>query len=248
MTALALLAIASPGSPEGGPGRLLVANTRPLVRPGEVLQYSVSSSRFGRMGTAQMSVQQADTVDGVSAYKLSFDFTARVALFKVSDHTASWLRTDLLCTVRYSKHEHSPIGSRNEDVTVDQATGQWANGRASEPLATEHPLDELSFIYLVRSLDLEVSEVVEIRRHFDARRNPVRIEAVAKQVVDGRNVVVYEMTVPDPRQKNGSSTIRFFISDDAAHLPVRIESNMPVAGSITMTLTSAQVLPLAAAR
>jgi hypothetical protein len=98
----------------------------------------------------------------------------------------------------------------------------------------------------VRSLDLQTSEVVEVRRHFDVRRNPVRIEAIARKVVDGRAVVVYEMRVPDTRQKNGTSMIRFFISDDAERVPVRIETSMPVAGAVTMSLVSSQIPPVAA--
>ena len=241
-----MLALATPVAvPEPGPDSLRIANTRPLIRPGEELVFAVSSSRFGRMGTAQMRVQAADTAEGVPAYQLSFDFSARILLFKVSDHTRSWLRADSLSTVRYSKHEHSPVTSRNEDVVVDQRLGEWSDGKNWSPLGAEHPLDELSFIYLVRSLDLQVSQAVEVRRHFDAQRNPVRIEAVARRVVAGRDVVVYEMHVPDPRQKNGSSTLRFFISDDDARLPMRIESSMPAAGQITMTLQSAQLLPVA---
>ncbi|HEX6558422.1 MAG TPA: DUF3108 domain-containing protein [Longimicrobiales bacterium] len=222
--------------------------TRPLIRPGEDLHYTVQSSRMGRLGTAEMKVQAGEIIDGMPVYELSFAFSGKVALFKIRDETRSWLRVDSLCTVRYSKHERSPISRRDEDVVVDRTLNQWADGKNRAPLASDHPLDELSFIYLVRSLDLKVSEVVEIRRHFDVRRNPVRIEAVAKQDVDGRAVVVYEMRVPDPRQKNGTSSIRFFISDDAARIPLRIESSMPMAGTIVMTLASAQSLPIAASR
>lgn len=223
-------------------------HTRPLIRPGEDLRFTVQSSRLGRLGTAEMKVQAGEEIEGVPVYELSFDFSGKVAFFKISDRTRSWVRSDSLCTLRYAKHERSPISRRDEDVVIDRTVNQWTDGKNRAPLAAEHPLDELSFIYLVRSLDLKVSEVAEIRRHFDVRRNPVRIEAVAKEVVDGRDVVVYEMRVPDPRQKNGTSSIRFFISDDAARLPVRIESSMPMAGTIVMTLASAQILPAASAK
>jgi hypothetical protein len=56
------------------------------------------------------------------------------------------------------------------------------------------------------------------------------------------------MKVPDARQKGGISTVRFFISDDVDHLPLRIETSMPVAGAIVMTLQSAQILPALAAK
>jgi hypothetical protein len=246
-TSAALITAVSAATPAGGPGRISAENARPLVRPGEELEYTVQSAHFGKMGKAAMRVEKG-IIDGVAAYQLSFDFTARVALFKISDRTRSWVRADSLCTLRYSKHEHSPISSRNEDVVVDHSLEQWADGKTRAPLASEHPLDELSMIYLLRSLDLQPNEQLELHRHFDARRNPIRVEALARQTVSGRNVVVYDMKVPDTRQKNGFSTIRFFISDDAERVPVRIETSMPVAGRIVMTLTSAQVLPALAAK
>lgn len=212
----------------GEPARL-------AVRPGEELTYTVSSARLGSMGKAVFRVQTTD-FNGREAYQLSFDFSARVALFKVSDHTRSWICAESMSMLRYTKEERSPLGKHNEDVTVDPLLGQWADGTTRAPLASINPLDELSFIYFVRSLDLPVGDSITVRRHFDVRRNPVQIAAVARQNVVGRDVVVYEMRVPDTRQKKGFSLLRFFISDDAARVPVRIESSMPVAGQVTMTL------------
>lgn len=235
-----LLAMGPPGAeaydPPGGASRRM----QPLLRPGEELHYQVKSSRLGDLGQATFRVSSPESFGGHSAFLLSFDFSAKVALFKVTDSTRSWLCAESLSTLRYTKRERSPISRRDEDVSIDGALGQWADGKARAPLAATDPLDELSFIYLVRSLALDIGESIEVRRHFDVRRNPVRIEAVAKDVVAGTNVVVYVMRVPDPRQKNGMSTLRFFLSDDAARLPLRIESTMPMAGTITMSLSSAQ--------
>lgn len=189
----------------------------PLVRSGEEIVYTVHSSRFGNIGKAVMRVD-LDTVQGVSAYRLSFDFSARIALFNVSDQTRSWLDAGTLTTLRYAKHEKSPLGGRHEDVTV------------GSDAASDLPLDELSFIYFIRALDLSPGESVVVHRHFDQRRNPVRVKALAASY--------YEMTVPDARQAKGSSTLRFLISTDGERLPLRIESVMPVGGKITMTMQS----------
>jgi hypothetical protein len=193
--------------------------TRPLVRPGEHITYAIHSSRFGNIGNATLRVD-ADTVGSRAAYLLSFDFSARVTLFKVSDRTRSWLDAEGLSTLRYSKNESSPLGGRKEDV------------RVNSDVATDQPLDELSFIYFIRALDLEPGDSIMVSRHFDPRRNPVRITAIAPRY--------YEMRVPDSRQKSGTSVLRFLIGDDASRLPLRIESDMPVAGHITMTLVTSR--------
>lgn len=192
---------------------------RPLIRPGEELVYSVHSSRFGNMGKAILRVG-VDTLDGVPAYRLSFDFSARVALFKVSDQTRSWLDMERLTTLRYRKQEKTPLGGRTEDV------------RVGDECATDAPLDELSFIYFIRALDLPAGDTLVVNRHFDVARNPVRITALAPRY--------YEMAVRDARQKHGVSKLRFLISDDAARVPLRIESTMPMAGTITMTLEASR--------
>src|SRR5207253_9986368 len=144
MTALLLLSLLQPSA-------------RPLVRAGEELTYVVSSQRFGSMGKAIFGARQM-TVDGHEALELSFDFSARVVLFKVSDRTRSYLCPETMGMFRYTKSEKSPIGGHNEDVTADPSKGM---------------LDELSFIYLVRGLDIEPGQTMEIRRHFDEARNPV---------------------------------------------------------------------------
>jgi hypothetical protein len=191
------------------------ARTRPFVRPGEEIAYTVHSSRFGNIGRAVLRVE-ADSIYGAPSYRLSFDFSARIALFKVSDHTRSWLDARTLRTLHFTKQEQSPLGGRKEDV------------RISDDVATDLPLDELSFIYFVRALDLAPGDSVVVNRHFDPERNPVRIHAIASHQ--------YEMTVPDARQKKGFSRLRFVISDDSTRVPLRIETSMPVAGNITMTL------------
>ena len=188
---------------------------RPLVRAGEELTYVVHSSRFGNIGKAVLRVD-TDTIYGTEAYRLSFDFAARVALFKVSDRTRSWLDAEGLRTLHYSKDERSPLGGHKEDV------------RVPDDCPTAQPLDELSFIYLVRALELNAGDTIVVRRHFDERRNPVRIVAHTARDL--------EMIVPDVRQKNGTSRLRFLISDDSARVPLRIQTTMPVAGQITMTL------------
>lgn len=211
-TILACLSLVlTAATPAADSGRAL-----PLVRAGEQLVYQVHSSRFGNIGKAVLQVDR-DTLDGAPAFLLSFDFNARIALFKVSDHTRSWLDATELSTLRYQKHERSPIGGRHEDVRI-----------ADVARTTDLPLDELSFIYFIRALDLAAGDTIVVRRHFDARRNPVRIVALGTRH--------YEMTVPDSRQKHGTSQLRFLISNDEARVPLRIESTMPVAGAITMTL------------
>jgi hypothetical protein len=212
---------------------------RPLVRLGETLTYRVHSARFGNIGTAIMRVEP-DTIRGRAAYRLSFEFSAKVVLFKISDKTHSWLDAETMTTLRYAKAERSPIGKRDELSDVFASRGIWSGAKGEQPLASPLPLDELSFIYFVRTVGHAVNS--SVNRHFDLARNPVHFRCLGLTEVDAlgekRAAHIIQMDVKDPRQNNGSGTLRFYLSEDEDRLPLRIDSSMPVAGALTLTLTT----------
>lgn len=222
-------------------------STNPLIRQGEVLTYTVHSSRFGNIGTATMTVD-SDTLDGRMVTRLSFDFSGRITLFKVSDHTRSWIDPVTGTTLRYSKSERSPLSKRDEKAYIDRSAKTWTDAKGSYPLASSEPLDELAFIYAMRQLSsygdaLPVS--LDVSRHFDASRNPVHVNVLVPVRVAAigttQRAQVLEMLVKDSRQKSGFSKLTFFMSEDAAHLPLRIDSSMPVGGTMSLTLKSVTV-------
>jgi hypothetical protein len=214
------------------PFLVVLAQLEPLIIPGERLTYDVSSARFGRLGRAEFTVNTLEN----GSLRLAFDFDARVLLFKASDHTSSELDPTTLTTIRYVKRERSPVGGRDENVTVDRASSTWQDKGKLRILGAPDPLDELSFIYLIRSLKLAPGEERIITRHFDPARNPVRVRAS-----DGNGGAdIIEMHVPDKRQSSGVSVLRFHLSRDDRRVPIRIESNMPVAGRITMRLVGTE--------
>lgn len=214
------------------PLALLLSQLQPLIIPGEHLTYDVSSSRMGKIGKAELSTVAAETEAG-RIIRLTFQTDVKVLLFKASDRTVSELDATHLNTLRYSKRERSPIGKRDENVAVDIAAGTWTDGHVTRTLACTSALDELSIIFLIRALRLEPGQEHTVTRHFDSRRNPIKLRALGRvsEVYD-----VIEMTVPDDRQDTGVSVLRFFISRDESRIPVRIESTMPVAGRIVMVL------------
>lgn len=216
---------------------------RPIIRAGEVLTYRVHSSRFGNIGTAVMRVDE-DTAQGQPAYRLSFTFKGRVMLFKVSDETQSWIDPTTFSSLRYRKRERTPIGSRDEAVEVMPTRGAWSDEHGTHPIASEAPLDELAFIYFARGLPAAFEEM-NLTRHFDQARNPVVFQQLPAETVTAlggdSKAIVIEMHVPDARQKKGRSSLRFYISEDADRLPLRIDSSMPMAGTMTLTLQSVEV-------
>ena len=213
--------------------------------PGEELSYRAVSSRFGTFGTGTMSIQGEETVRGASAYRLRFDFEGRVGPFRVSDRTRSWLVADEMLSVRYQKRERSPLGSRSEDVEIYPDERRWrAPGSLGGETPSADPLDELSFLYFIRTLPLRDGESHAVHRHFDAARNPVEIRVLRRETTrvpagEFRTVVV-EMRVKDTKVFGGDGTLRLHLMDDDRRIPVLIESSAPWVGRTRLELVGGQ--------
>lgn len=243
LAAVAITAQAQHARIAGGPGPTLPE--RVPFGPGEELTYRAVSSRFGTFGTGTMSIGAEEMVRGEPAYRLRFDFEGRVGPFRVTDRTRSWLVADEMHSVRYQKRERSPLGSRAEDVEIYPAERQWrAPGGLGGETPSAAPLDELSFLYFIRTLPLRDGERHAVQRHFDAARNPVHVRVLRREVTrvpagEFRTVVV-EMRVRDSDVFGGDGTVRLHLTDDARRVPVLIESSAPWVGATRMELVGGQ--------
>ncbi len=220
-------------------------------RLGEVLEYQVESSRFGEIGTARMTVGGPVEVRGRSVLVLSMQTEGRVTFLRFEDTAHSWFDPGTMASLRFVKIERHPLARRNESVEMFPAIGRWEEaGGEGGPLGNAEPLDELSFIYFLRALDLDAGDVHSLNRHFDPKRNPVHVQVLGRDTLTVPAgvfpVVIVEMRVRDDRRfdRGEGGTIRLFLSDDARRVPVRIESSAPFVGAIVMDLRSASPPPL----
>jgi hypothetical protein len=235
--ALAVVALATFGSkaPAQSPSALPFAVGERLVYDGRVR---------GIGGRGTMWIAGPVEVRGVSTYELHFDFSARVGPLTVSQKSISWLDPERMAAMRFEKRERHLLARREESVELFPAERRWQarNGDAGES-PTSAPLDELSFIYFVRTLSLSSDSTMRFDRHFDAERSPTLIRLLGREQVStpagSFNTLVVEMRVRDPEHYKGEGTIRFSLSDDRCHVPVRIESNIPDAGTVVLTLADA---------
>lgn len=210
---------------------------------GERLTYRVQVSKLGKAGSAVMSMKGPMEIRGVAVYALRFDVNAGIGPIKAADRTGSWVDLARMASMRFTKEERHPFSKRKESVELFLDRGRWeaADGTSGD-IAAEAPLDELSFMYFIRTLPLVVGSVYHLNRHFDARRNPTTVRMVRRDTIDtpaGRfPVVLAEMRVRDSRRYDGEGVIHIYFSDDDLRLPVRIESAMPVFGTAVLTLQS----------
>jgi len=197
--------------------------------PGEHLEYAVSYGPFRVNGIGQLAVEGPSLLRGEDAVLLRFDIDATIAGQHVAHHARSWLSTTRFASLAYEMSEQSPIGS---------GTRHW-----EWPGSPALPLDELSFIYLLRTLSLPEDGTLCLDRHYDPTRNPVRVRILRREVVVLGGVafrtVLVEMRVRDPQRfaaTGGEGALRISFTDDAARIPVRLEIPSPLGPDLVLEL------------
>lgn len=207
---------------------------------GETLVYRASLGRFGGSGRGVMRIERLEDVRGATTYLLHSDLQGRVLGMKAEDHTRSWLDPVRMVSLRFSKEEDNPIRSFNEEVELFPERRRWTSAEDSGDLDTDAPLDELSFIYFVRTLPLRDGDEYTFARHYDPLRNPTRVRVVGREQITvpaGEfQVIVVEMRVRDTRRYDGEGTVRLHLTDDERRIPVRIASRMRLVGSTVLSL------------
>ena len=222
--------------------------TTPPFTLGERFTYGVKVAKMGATGHGAMWIAGPEVVRGTETYVLHFDSQAGLGPFRASDKTTSWLDPQRMAAMRFSKVEHHLFSSHTDDIEIYPTQRRWSGADStSGESPTDSPLDELSFIYFIRTLPLADDSVYVVERHYDAQRNPTTIRVVAHEDIDTKAgkfpTLKVEMRVKDPRHYQGEGTIVFNFSDDERRIPVRIESTVPVYGKTVLTLETVGVSP-----
>ena len=211
---------------------------------GERLRYRVSVGKLGAVGRGEMSVSGPVDVRGTSTLLLRSEIHAKFGFMKSTERAESWIDPTRMAALRYQKRTRGAF-SRDDEQLVElyPEDQRWQDQRGNQGQSpTSAPLDELSFIYFLRTLPLGSDTVDRVVRHYDRDRNPIAVRVMGRDTVRTKAgtfaTIVVEMRVKDPRRYGGEGVIRLHLSDDADRYPVRIESSVPVVGATVLTLES----------
>ena len=182
-------------------------------------------------------------VRGISTYVLRFDSKIRIAFLTAVSRSSSWFDPLRGSSLRYFKHEANPLTRNDEAVDLYPDQKEWKSAKGEighSPTST--PLDELSFMYFIRTLPMTPGATYHFDRHFDTARNPITVTVIRRGIIPTPmgelRVILVEMRVRDPRHYKGEGLIRIHLTDDDCRLPARIESTMPVVGTAILTIAS----------
>jgi hypothetical protein len=211
--------------------------------PGEKVTYGVSWSILGRRGEARSEVVAIDTVRGQPSYHLSFALRGKVIAFSINDLQESWLDVNNLYSHRFKQDLNQTSYKRLRTLDFYPAEMMWR--RVEKPdsgaLASDIPLDDISFLYWARTLDLQVGQRYEFRRYFKDSGNPVIIEVLRKEVVKVPagtfNTIVVRPLIRSSGLFGEGGSAEVYFSDDDARVVVMLKTKLSV-GTATMKLES----------
>ena len=218
---------------------------------GESLRYVVKIGFGLRVGNGEMTVAAGDTVRGEATLLLRFGVEAGAGPIHASQKSASWVTPLQLSTLRFTKRERSPLTNVDDSVEVYPREKRWtaANG-AIGYAPSDLPLDELSFLFFVRTLPLGPDSSWNFSRHYDPARSPTLVRVLGHERVktDAGTFETWkvELKVRDPAHFRGLGRMILNVTDDAQRVPVRIETDMREAGGTVLELV-ARVTPASTA-
>ncbi len=224
--------------------------------PGERFTYKVKWGFF-TLGGGSLHVVGVDNVRGVPSYHIKLRMKGGRLGLNVDDAYSSWLGVEDLASrrfiqdideVNYSRLREFEIfpeeqrwEQRNIEEDADEATNALidAEGETTGPT----PLDEISFLYWVRTLPLEVGETYTYNNYFKDSGNPVvlkvlRIETIQVPAGTYETIVVQPIIQTKGLFSEGGEAEIFF-TNDADRIMVRLETKFSI-GNLSLHLESVQ--------
>ena len=215
--------------------------------PGEHLEYRLSLGPFG-VGLGSMSIDTVESVQGSPAYR--FHWTIRgSALFgaaRIDDDYRSWMDTRSLMTRRYIKDvkQNDYVRRKHYEMCPEELTWDLVGEDDSGDLASALPLDEISFVYYLRTLDLRVGQSLSLTRYFKADGNPVRLDVLRRDTRETEagafSTIVVRPVIPGANLFDEGDDAEIHLSDDENRYVVYMKSETGVLGlAVALELMSA---------
>jgi hypothetical protein len=212
--------------------------------PGEHMVYKVKIGIFS-VGEGSMTVQGLDTVRGHLSYKATMAIKGGFGPADVDDLSTTWFSVRDLVSRRFIQrlHEVNYRSYRHYELYPDDLVWKREDNDESGPLASALPLDDISFVYFVRTLPLEVGKTYTFSRYFKADGNPVVIKVLRKEVRKEPAGTFHTIVVKPMIKTSGlfgeGGNAELYFTDDARRLLVYMHSDIPhFPGSLTLHLKS----------
>ncbi len=206
---------------------------------GETLRYEAKLGYFS-VGTASVSVNRLVRERGEEAFEFSGTGRGGPPGWRVSYDLTSRVATDEFHSLRF--HRRLVQGGKVDEkgyVIVPDSARYREEGVPGDWVTPSDPLDELAFLYYLRSAPLEVGQSYSLERYFKTGYNPIQVTVEGKVSIPLLGGTASCLAV---RVTARGSTMRVWLTDDKRRLPAQLELPLPF-GSVTLNLVGQTVSP-----
>ena len=204
---------------------------------GETLRYEAKLGYFS-VGTASVSVSRLVQERGTEAFEITMNGQGGPPGWRVSYDLTSRVGTARFHSLRFHRRlvQRGDVEEERYVIVPDSARYRQ-EGVPGDWVAPSEPLDELAFLYYLRTAPLEVGRSYTMERYFKTGYNPVGVEVTGRESVslpDGGTAPSLAVRVT-----SRGSTMRVWLTDDKRRLPVQLVLPLPF-GSVTLQLVGQQ--------
>ena len=210
--------------------------------PGEVLTYKIKLGIFA-IGESSMRVSAIELTRGIPTYAVEWRIKGGIPFYKMDTRFQSWIDIERLASLRFIQDQHEGSYTRFREFQFFPERALWKrvdNGEQG-PLASPLPLDDLSFIYFARSLDLQVGKEYRFNRYFKESGNPVILKVLRRdqRVVPAGTfqTIVVQPIIRTTGLFSEGGKAELHLTDDARRILVYLKTEVPGI-SLTMHLKS----------
>jgi hypothetical protein len=203
---------------------------------GETLEYEAKLGVIP-IGTARMTVNPMTRERGAEAFVFAATGAGRPMGIRVGADLTSYVGARGFNSLRFHRKLYQG-GSVEESVfqIVPDSSRYRQDGVPQDWAAPRDPLDELAFLYYLRTAPLKVGATYQIPRYFKTGYNPIQVRVLGRvewQLPDGRTVPAFNLEIT-----SRNLLMNVTMTDDARRLPVELDLPLPF-GRVTLELTRA---------
>ncbi len=212
--------------------------------PGERLNFDVRLGTL-KVGSSAMEVRGVESIRGRDAWHTVFWVKGGTFFYRVNDIFESWIDTENFHSLRFVRLLEEGTSDREQKYEIYPERGLYVNERNNKPTRTlptvKQPLDDGSFLYFVRTLQLTVGQTYDFSRYFIPDRNPVTIRVLRRERVTVPagtfNALVVQPVIKTKGIFSEDGHAEVWLSDDSVRMVLQIKSRLAF-GSLNLFLRS----------
>lgn len=190
-------------------------------RVGETLRYTASLG-YLPIGSAAMAVSGVARERGAETFVLTLSGQGGPPGLGLSYQLTSWVGTERFTSRRFHRHVVQAGRVTDQRFLIYPDSGRYREeGKPEAWLTPPDALDELAFLYFLRSVPLEVGRSYTWSRYFRTGFNPVQV------TVEGREPLALPGGERAPclvlQVTTRAGGPRLWLTDDARRLPVQAQ-------------------------